>query len=83
MCVDVQDKSFTVTLFAYDSTFESIAASLAALKPGETNPVIELFRKEFPDALKLMGEDGLMKAWTENPKDGLITIEVWSICDTT
>ena len=68
-----QDKSFTLTLFAYDTTFQEIAAQLAA---GVTpNPVVELFKKEFPDALELMGEEGLLKNWNDNPKDGLITIE--------
>lgn len=71
-----QNKSFTVTLFAYDTTFTAIAEQLAALVPGQSNPVIDLFRKEFPDALALMGEEGLLENWRENPKDGLVTIEV-------
>lgn len=68
-----QDKSFTLTLFAYDTTFQEIAEQL---KSGVVpNPVVALFEKEFPDALELMGEEGLLKSWKENPKDGLVTIE--------
>jgi hypothetical protein len=71
-----QDKSFTLTLFAHDSTFTSLDAELASLAPGEPNPIVELFRREFPDALERMGEEALLKSWRENPKDGLITVEV-------
>ncbi|SCZ87920.1 BZ3500_MvSof-1268-A1-R1_Chr2-3g05388 [Microbotryum saponariae] len=76
-----QDGSFTLTLFAPHSTFESLdkeldkynsSSSSARIGP---NPVVEKFRAEFPDALELMGEDELIKAWTENPKDGLVTVE--------
>ncbi|KAK4691875.1 hypothetical protein P7C70_g9248, partial [Phenoliferia sp. Uapishka_3] len=68
-----QDKSFTLTLFAPQEQFDSIDALIAE---GKTpNPVVELFEKEFPDALKLMGEEQLLKDWRDNPKDGLITIE--------
>lgn len=69
-----QDKSFTLTLFAHQSTFDTLDAQLA--KGGDSNPVVDLFRTEFPDALALMGEDELLKSWRENPKDGLITVEV-------
>lgn len=74
-----QDKSFTLTLFAHDSTFSAIDAQLATsdfTKTGGVNPVVDLFRKEFPDALKHMGEEALLQSWKENPKDGLITVEV-------
>ncbi|BGO95545.1 hypothetical protein NBRC10512_007803 [Rhodotorula toruloides] len=70
-----QDKSFTLTLFAHDSTFTSLDAELASLAPGAPNPVVELFRREFPDALEQMGEEALLQSWRENPKDGLITVE--------
>lgn len=72
-----QDKSFTLTLFAHQSTFDSLDAQLSENNNSATeNPVVALFRREFPDALKLMGEEALMQSWTENPKDGLITVEV-------
>ncbi|BGP17872.1 hypothetical protein JCM10213_008331 [Rhodosporidiobolus nylandii] len=71
-----QDKSFTLTLFAHDSTFSSLDAQLSSVAASSAfNPVIELFRKEFPDALEHMGEEALMKSWRENPKDGLVTVE--------
>lgn len=98
------DRSFTLTLFAHQSTFEALdkqleehryAAEAAApiMKEGEegerevlvqgsetVNPVVKLFREEFADALELMGEEELMRSWTENPKDGLITVEVSLRC---
>ncbi|GAA5833043.1 hypothetical protein JCM11251_006491 [Rhodosporidiobolus azoricus] len=72
-----QDKSFTLTLFAHDSTFASLDAQLASAKSSDaaSNPVVELFRKEFPDALEHMGEEALLQSWKENPKDGLVTVE--------
>jgi kynurenine 3-monooxygenase len=63
-----------LTLFAHDETFKSLDSQLKS--SSGPNPVIELFRKEFPDALKFMGEDALMQSWKENPKDGLVTVEV-------
>ncbi|GAA5852224.1 hypothetical protein JCM8547_006704 [Rhodosporidiobolus lusitaniae] len=69
-----QDKSFTLTLFAHDSTFTSLDAQLKSSSTA-SNPVVELFRNEFPDALEHMGEEALMKSWRENPKDGLVTVE--------
>lgn len=72
----MQDKSFTLTLFAHQSTFDSLDAQLATLDEDTANPVVYLFRKEFPDALALMGEEELLRSWRENPKDGLITVEV-------
>lgn len=83
--LDTQDKSFTLTLFAHDSTFSTIDAQLAARaksgaddKLDADHPVVDLFRREFPDALELMGEEALVRYWRENPKDGLITVEVRS-----
>ncbi|SGZ20283.1 BQ5605_C021g09258 [Microbotryum silenes-dioicae] len=76
-----QDGSFTLTLFAPHSTFESLDKKLDEYNSSSVsartgpNPVVEKFKAEFPDALELMGEDELMKAWTENPKDGLVTVE--------
>ncbi|GAA5933752.1 kynurenine 3-monooxygenase [Sporobolomyces koalae] len=69
------DKSFTLTLFAYETTFKSLDAALKELEQDDPNPVVELFRKEFPDAFELMGEQALLQSWRENPKDGLITVE--------
>ncbi|GAA6020013.1 hypothetical protein JCM10207_006759 [Rhodosporidiobolus poonsookiae] len=72
-----QDKSFTLTLFAHNSTFSSLDAQLASSTADKdcANPVVELFRKEFPDALERMGEEALLRSWRENPKDGLVTVE--------
>jgi len=76
-CRKTQDKSFTLTLFAHETTFKSLDSQFdLKAADGDYNPIIELFRKEFPDALELMGEEALMKSWKENPKDGLITVEV-------
>lgn len=78
-----QDKSFTLTLFAHQTTFDSLDEQLAgpaAKATGDANPVVKLFRKEFPDALALMGEEALLQSWKENPKDGLITVEVRVPC---
>ncbi|KAL8280423.1 hypothetical protein RQP46_007071 [Phenoliferia psychrophenolica] len=67
------DKSFTLTLFAPKTTFDTLDAQIVeGVKP---HPVTALFEAEFPDALKLMGEDELLTSWRDNPKDGLITIE--------
>jgi len=66
-----------LTLFAHETTFKSLDSQYDfKAADGDYNPIIELFRKEFPDALELMGEEALMKSWKENPKDGLITVEV-------
>ncbi|ORY69425.1 hypothetical protein BCR35DRAFT_307992, partial [Leucosporidium creatinivorum] len=70
-----QDKSFTLTLFAHQSTFDELDSKLRSLSSDAVNPVVDLFRTEFPDALELMGEEELLKSWRENPKDGLITVE--------
>lgn len=71
-----QDTSFTLTLFAHSGTFDSIDAQVKnEMDPTATHPAIELFRAEFPDALALMGEAELVRAWTEHPKDGLITVQ--------
>lgn len=69
-----QDTSFTLTLFAHSDTFDTIDAQVAA-DPSAAHPAINLFRDEFPDALALMGEAELVRAWTEHPKDGLITVQ--------
>ena len=71
-----QDKSFTLTLFAPKSIFDTLDAQIfEGVKP---HPVVALFESEFPDALKLMGKDELLASYRDNPKDGLITIEVRS-----
>lgn len=75
----MQDESFTLTLFAHNTTFASLDSQLASSPSSDTtasNPVLALFRREFPDALEHMGEEALMKSWSENPKDGLVTVEV-------
>ncbi|KAK4049888.1 kynurenine 3-monooxygenase, mitochondrial precursor [Microbotryomycetes sp. JL221] len=69
-----QDKTFTVTLFAHQTTFDALDKRLAR-NGTSTNAVIELFKSEFPDALELIGEHNLLTDWKQNPKDGLITVE--------
>lgn len=74
-----KDKSFTLTLFAPTTTFEDLDSKLSTLDSsaeGKINPIVQLFEDEFPDALELMGAEQLLKSWRENPKDGLITVEV-------
>ena len=65
-----------MTLFAPKSIFDTLDAQIfEGVKP---HPVVALFESEFPDALKLMGKDELLASYRDNPKDGLITIEVRS-----
>ncbi|GAA6007176.1 kynurenine 3-monooxygenase [Rhodotorula paludigena] len=70
-----QDKSFTLTLFAHHSTFSTFDLQLKSATADAPNPVVELFRQEFPDALEHMGEEALLQSWRENPKDGLVMVE--------
>ena len=68
-----QDKTFTVTLFAPHELFEEMRRPA---KDGDEAPVISLFRKEFPDALEMIGEAGVLRCWQRNPVDGLVTTQV-------
>lgn len=60
------DKSFTSTLFAPFSLFDSLKSS---------EDVVEFFRKQFPDALELIGEDRVSELWKHNPVAPLIQIK--------
>lgn len=60
------DASFTSTLFAPVSLFRSIKSS---------QEVISFFRKEFPDALGLIGEGNLITLWEKNSVAPLIQIK--------
>ncbi|KAJ7740693.1 hypothetical protein DFH07DRAFT_838794 [Mycena maculata] len=58
-----KDKSFTCTLFAP-------TAELDPLVDGEA--FLSWFKKYFPDALELIGQDNLVKDWAQNPRSPLI-----------
>ncbi|KAI9207346.1 uncharacterized protein BJ171DRAFT_561484 [Polychytrium aggregatum] len=60
------DKSFTSTLFMPLESFNVITTP-------ET--LVDFFRTTFPDALPLLGRDGLVKSFFENPKGALITVK--------
>lgn len=60
------DKSFTSTLFAPFSLFDSLKSS---------QDVIQFFHKQFPDALEMIGENRLTKMWQQNPIAPLIQIK--------
>ncbi|KAG8954726.1 kynurenine 3-monooxygenase, mitochondrial precursor [Tulasnella sp. 424] len=61
-----KDKSFTCTLFAPKD-------DLARLDRPHT--ILTWFRKHFPDALELIGEDTLLDDFARNPKSSLISIK--------
>lgn len=60
------DGSFTSTLFAPFSLFDSIKT------PKDT---VDFFGKEFPDALALIGEENLVELWQRNKISPLIQIK--------
>ncbi|TIA90249.1 hypothetical protein E3P81_02552 [Wallemia ichthyophaga] len=61
-----QDCSFTCTFFAPFEKFAQLADS--------KDRFVELFRREFPDALALMGEECAADDFTHNPQGSLVTI---------
>ncbi|KAG8889757.1 kynurenine 3-monooxygenase, mitochondrial precursor [Tulasnella sp. 403] len=61
-----RDKSFTCTLFAPTQ-------DLAQLKSPKV--ILDWFRRHFPDALRLIGEELLVHDFTRNPRNSLISIK--------
>lgn len=66
-----QDKSFTCTLFAPTKELDPLVDSGA---------FVAWFRKNFPDALELIGEDNLASDWARNPRSSLICTKVYTNC---
>ncbi|TIB67876.1 hypothetical protein E3Q24_03959 [Wallemia mellicola] len=62
-----QDHSFTCTLFAPFEKFTELADN--------KDNFIQFFRQDFPDALKLMGEESAAEDYINNPKGSLVTIK--------
>lgn len=60
------DGSFTSTLFAPFKLFDSLTTS---------QDVVSFFKREFPDALHLIGEGRLLNIWEQNPVAPLIQIK--------
>jgi len=61
------DCSFTVTLFYPSEQLKAIKTNDGA---------IELFEKEFPDALNLIGRDKFVNDFFSNPAGPLVTVRV-------
>lgn len=61
------DKSFTVTLFMPFAQFEAIKTR---------NELLAFFEDTFPDAIPLMGEEGLCSEYFNNPRGSLVSIKV-------
>jgi kynurenine 3-monooxygenase len=62
-----RDKSFTVTLFMPWSKFDVIK---------DDKSLLAFFEETFPDAVKLIGKDLLVKDYMRNPKGSLMTVKV-------
>jgi kynurenine 3-monooxygenase len=62
------DRSYTVSLFLPNSQFDEINAS-------GPNGVVRFFKEHFPDAVRLIGDDELVKAHPLLPSS-LMTIRV-------
>ncbi|RKP04447.1 hypothetical protein THASP1DRAFT_35502 [Thamnocephalis sphaerospora] len=60
------DKSFTCTLFMPEEKFEAIR---------DRSDLVTFFRSEFPDALRLMGEEGLCREYFANPLGSLMSVK--------
>ncbi|KAJ7046687.1 hypothetical protein C8F04DRAFT_1205820 [Mycena alexandri] len=58
-----KDKSFTCTLFAPTAVLESLS---------DRETFLAWYKKYFPDALELIGEDNLANDWARNPRSPLI-----------
>ncbi|KAJ7632530.1 hypothetical protein FB45DRAFT_506170 [Roridomyces roridus] len=58
-----KDKSFTCTLFAPTKELDLLV---------DLEAFLSWFRKYFPDALELIGQDNLANDWTRNPRSPLI-----------
>nr|QEO19128.1 cinnabar [Limnogonus franciscanus] len=61
-----QDKSWTVTLFMSHQQFKSITKS---------DQLLEFFKTNFPDALKLIGEDRLVKDFFQYDSSSLLSVK--------
>lgn len=62
-----QDMSFTCTLFAPTADFAQLS---------EPSNALSWFKAEFPDALPLIGEQGVLDSFRTNPRSPLIAIKV-------
>ena len=63
----IQDKSFTCTLFAPTTEFETLS---------NKDQILSWFRIQFPDALELIGTEELLNSFQRNPRNPLISIKV-------
>ncbi|KAI0040485.1 FAD/NAD(P)-binding domain-containing protein [Auriscalpium vulgare] len=62
-----KDKTFTCTLFAPTTEFARLDSAGA---------ITAWFEAQFPDALRLIGEESLLRAFERNPRNPLISIKV-------
>jgi hypothetical protein len=67
----IQDKSFTCTLFAPTTEFETLS---------NKNQILSWFGIQFPDALELIGTEELLNSFQQNPRNPLISIKVCHLC---
>ncbi|KAK7014931.1 kynurenine 3-monooxygenase [Favolaschia claudopus] len=58
-----KDRSFTCTLFAPTAVLVPLA---------DRDTFLTWFKKHFPDALELIGQDNLSRDWAQNPRSPLI-----------
>lgn len=65
---NMQDKSFTSTLFAPVSELQKLDSRNAAS---------EWFKQNFRDAVSLAGEEALLNDFERNPRNSLISLKVW------
>jgi kynurenine 3-monooxygenase len=63
----IQDKSFTCTLFAPTTEFETLS---------NKDQILSWFRIQFPDALELIGTEELLNSFQQNPRNPLISVKV-------
>lgn len=66
MLFTLQDRSFTCTLFAPTADLNRVRT------PAE---IVAWFRRHFPDALALMGEETVVRDVQRNPRSSLISIK--------
>lgn len=67
-----QDKSWTVTLFMSHQKFKEIQSA---------EQLLEFFKQYFPDALKLIGEDRLIKDFFMYESSNLLSVKVCFITE--
>ncbi|KAF8478628.1 FAD/NAD-P-binding domain-containing protein [Russula ochroleuca] len=65
-----KDKSFTCTLFAPTTEFETLS---------NKDQILSWFRIHFPDTLELIGTEVLLNSFQQNPRNPLISIKVWQL----